>query len=316
MSQSSDFSSFDSSLTPPEEFSSSTSSKFSDCQSIDSYDTSSSEDKICRYCLEECQDNNNLIKPCECQTMVHKKCLLKWLEHKSRTRCEICLAEYRIQYKTECRLRLGLLKNKIFQMVFLQLLFWAIGSQSDFIKYHVAGNEIYCFDVVNISILNLLYRNINELIFINFFALPLFFLSLNALFWYLFFLYVYLVFDYNILDQLPRLNNRWIFLVAIVIYIFNGLIYLLGNVLLPMTIPDFKSDLIYRYGVNVSCSMYDQSERIDYQLNHRPIFNWLTWYLGLYSILTISYGLAIFGLILLAFTRCFCKVRRTVIIEA
>lgn len=59
----------------------------------------------CRYCLETtCNPFNRLVKPCNCTSRVHEKCLEKWTKTRNTNKCEICLSEFKIQknYLLEC----------------------------------------------------------------------------------------------------------------------------------------------------------------------------------------------------------------------
>lgn len=53
---------------------------------------------ICRICLEEQNENNDLINPCECKGCIkymHKSCLLSWIRKTKKLNCEICMSRYR-----------------------------------------------------------------------------------------------------------------------------------------------------------------------------------------------------------------------------
>jgi len=292
MSQSSDSSSVGSSGS---------SDRFSDFQTESS---SSEEIAVCRYCFEV-EGDDHLIKPCECRNKVHQKCLQKWLEANTRDRCEICHSAFLIRYesKTECRMTWGILKNKFFQALLLQLMFWAIGNHKDIFKYQVSVDEYDCFPWT----VNFLYVDLAEMIFIDMIMFSLLIICVNAILWLLFWM-VLPISDEDLLALLSKISKRWVVLGVVIL--INGLIYLLGNLLLPVTIPSLDQE--------EECLMYDQAERIDYQLNHRPIFNWLTWYLGFYTILVISGGLGFLGMIICLIGRILkksCTVERVVITE-
>jgi len=54
-------------------------------------------DLECRICLED----NNLIKPCACNSGIHIKCLKEWMmteNNQNPTECEICRQPYKINF--------------------------------------------------------------------------------------------------------------------------------------------------------------------------------------------------------------------------
>ena len=68
----------------------------------------SSNGKICRVCQEdEDESGNSLLKPCKCNSYIHKSCLLKWTRVKSKSdiidfendlNCEICHTKIEFAY--------------------------------------------------------------------------------------------------------------------------------------------------------------------------------------------------------------------------
>jgi len=55
----------------------------------------------CRICLEE-ETETPFIKPCNCESYIHSKCLKEWIlaeRNNNPTQCEICLSEYTINFK-------------------------------------------------------------------------------------------------------------------------------------------------------------------------------------------------------------------------
>jgi len=75
-------------------------------------DIVASEDKICRYCLEEVNtdDKINVAKPCNCNTYIHQNCFKTWWEYSHSTRCELCHMEYEIE-KMEVEFNKEVAKN-------------------------------------------------------------------------------------------------------------------------------------------------------------------------------------------------------------
>ena len=53
---------------------------------------------ICKYCLDSIDIELEYFNPCECKNLVHKDCLIKWLEKRplncNINICEICKTEY------------------------------------------------------------------------------------------------------------------------------------------------------------------------------------------------------------------------------
>ena len=52
--------------------------------------------RTCRICLED-TEQDDIFRPCICQSYVHRECLNKWRETDNRykNQCEICLYEYK-----------------------------------------------------------------------------------------------------------------------------------------------------------------------------------------------------------------------------
>ena len=60
--------------------------------------------KQCRICLDEDENIEDLIVPCQCdgtQKYVHRKCLERWRQENkdniNYTRCQECLTDYKIE---------------------------------------------------------------------------------------------------------------------------------------------------------------------------------------------------------------------------
>lgn len=62
------------------------------------------ENLQCRYCLDDNNDEFELIMPCNCTTPVHKECLIRWVSQRlnnvnvSYLNCEICNSTYNLEY--------------------------------------------------------------------------------------------------------------------------------------------------------------------------------------------------------------------------
>lgn len=62
------------------------------------------ENLQCRYCLDNNNDEFELIMPCNCTTPVHKECLIRWVSQRlnninvSYLNCEICNSTYNLEY--------------------------------------------------------------------------------------------------------------------------------------------------------------------------------------------------------------------------
>ncbi len=63
---------------------------------------------ICKYCLDEIVNTEDIVCPCDCVTPVHKKCIYKWIYFKNnnyetipRRICEICRKRYNIDIYKE-----------------------------------------------------------------------------------------------------------------------------------------------------------------------------------------------------------------------
>jgi E3 ubiquitin-protein ligase DOA10 len=60
------------------------------------------EVESCRICLSCIEPNSDAFKPCQCECLVHRECLEKWLDYKTgdgKKECEICKCRFR--YKRE-----------------------------------------------------------------------------------------------------------------------------------------------------------------------------------------------------------------------
>ena len=55
-------------------------------------------EEVCRYCYSN-EDQEDLINPCGCSSLVHKKCLRKWHYERGMERCEICQEKLNVKYK-------------------------------------------------------------------------------------------------------------------------------------------------------------------------------------------------------------------------
>ena len=59
------------------------------------------EENICKYCLQETKQEQQLIFPCDCKTGVHPSCLTSWinfrkLQQRNETlKCELCNKNYK-----------------------------------------------------------------------------------------------------------------------------------------------------------------------------------------------------------------------------
>ena len=54
--------------------------------------------RTCIICLEDTKANE-LLKPCKCNSFVHRSCLKKWIEIKSDPEfCEICRSKYNVDF--------------------------------------------------------------------------------------------------------------------------------------------------------------------------------------------------------------------------
>lgn len=51
----------------------------------------------CRICFMT--NKNEFIKPCKCNSLIHKKCLKKWIQIKKNPEyCEICKFKYNVDF--------------------------------------------------------------------------------------------------------------------------------------------------------------------------------------------------------------------------
>ena len=59
------------------------------------------EDNICKYCLQETKQNQQLVFPCDCKTGVHPSCLTSWInfrqlqQRNNLLKCELCNKNYK-----------------------------------------------------------------------------------------------------------------------------------------------------------------------------------------------------------------------------
>ena len=141
----------------------------------------------CRICLDENEDINDLIKPCNCdgtQKYVHRKCLDKWLEYNKEVKvCRECLYEYKFEEPNRniCSTIFNFFykKNFLFSLIFSYLLFFLFGSFTFFLSENsnikiysviVVFSKDYFFITTPIigsvifSILNLIYYSLHNLI--------------------------------------------------------------------------------------------------------------------------------------------------------
>ena len=55
------------------------------------------EERECRICRGEGEENNPLYVPCDCRGSIrycHEDCLVRWLDHSGKDRCELCGVEF------------------------------------------------------------------------------------------------------------------------------------------------------------------------------------------------------------------------------
>ena len=55
------------------------------------------EERECRICRGEGEENNPLYVPCDCRGSIrycHEDCLVRWLDHSGKDRCELCGIEF------------------------------------------------------------------------------------------------------------------------------------------------------------------------------------------------------------------------------
>ena len=55
------------------------------------------EERECRICRGEGEENNPLYVPCDCRGSIrycHEECLVRWLDHSGKDRCELCGVEF------------------------------------------------------------------------------------------------------------------------------------------------------------------------------------------------------------------------------
>ncbi len=77
-----------------------------------------SDETVCRYCLEP---TDEMIRPCSCNTPVHRECLNTWKDANSVQECEICRGEYTTTVE-----RLFCTKGSITQFFYQKTVFWTI----------------------------------------------------------------------------------------------------------------------------------------------------------------------------------------------
>ena len=70
----------------------------SSSSSSSSSNNTDDDDAVCRVCRGRGEEGNPLFWPCRCRgTMrfLHEECLLQWLKHTDKTRCELCNTDFR-----------------------------------------------------------------------------------------------------------------------------------------------------------------------------------------------------------------------------
>ena len=82
--------------------------------------------KQCRICIEENEDINDLISPCQCngtQKYVHSKCLERWREESTNNinykKCQECLTDYKVQHIGQTSISFNFNNNNIRCLYFI-----------------------------------------------------------------------------------------------------------------------------------------------------------------------------------------------------
>jgi len=122
--------------------------------------------KQCRICLEEDENINDLISPCQCdgtQKYVHSNCLELWRDENTNTdnykRCQECLIEYRVKivgsdshtfciYKNVIRYYHFFI-NKVFaiSIFFHYLIFFGVGKLINIILGQNNNIIVHCREI-------------------------------------------------------------------------------------------------------------------------------------------------------------------------
>ena len=109
------------------------------------YSSMSSNDQLCRACLDFETPENKMLSPCKCTgsiEYIHEECLKKWILSKSSdpksSSCEICQHEFKMEVHT----KKILLWNKIIELFFhlaptLSILFFILYKGFIFIWYEL-----------------------------------------------------------------------------------------------------------------------------------------------------------------------------------
>lgn len=121
-------------------------------ESSSDFDSCESEEKdLCKICLGEFEKDAKL-KPCLCNSFIHKECLTQWLQSSGRIQCEICQYPYRIEKRlkvkrlTEASCMSHFYRFHIFYIYFIgSLICSLLGDQVSFLKYIYSNDEIKCY---------------------------------------------------------------------------------------------------------------------------------------------------------------------------
>lgn len=62
---------------------------------------SGSIDLSCLICSDGQKDDDYLLVPCKCSSLVHQKCLDKWRSESKSSSCEVCQTKYKVEKKDE-----------------------------------------------------------------------------------------------------------------------------------------------------------------------------------------------------------------------
>ena len=117
---------------------------------ISLYSSISSNDQLCRTCLDIETADNKILSPCKCTgsiEYIHEECLKKWILSKSSspksTNCEICQYEFKMEIET----KRTLLWMKSIELFFhlaptLSILFFILYKGFNFIWYELNYKDI------------------------------------------------------------------------------------------------------------------------------------------------------------------------------
>jgi len=242
-------------------------------ESVSSTDVENISNEICKYCLDEISEDNNLsYRPCRCNYAIHHKCLATWLENSGRTECEICHIKYDIEYKNV----IGL-PNKSKEWfktyrnhIILLLIFFLVPcfgqNDSNISKYMISYDESDCISGENSNI-GRIVTAFNPLDTTGIIISACSFFSLFYLFWPIYSHYT----DFKFL-----LKKRIMIIMVIMVIILHILFYIIGNLMIYY----FQQPIQFTENNDPGCSQYNQIQIQRYEYFTPINISVITWLIG------------------------------------